>query len=240
MATRAAIWSHGGSVQDASENVVLNSPETVAAVKFLAKLQNDTMTEEIFGRTASPNNQGLIAGELSYILNSISAYRSLQKINEEAAADIGFVPALADPAGAFASSHVWQIYVIPKYVQGAELEAAKKFILDHTAVYHSELYNFPCYPSTVPNLAGWLDDDPFRSHPADKLKVLDTVNKWSVYIGYPGTANPAVMHAFGQNLVVNMVARVAKGEQSAEASVAEAHTRAEEIFADWRARTYLR
>ena len=245
MATRAVIWSHGGSVQDANENVVLNSPETIAAVKYYARLQNDAMTDEVFGWTASSNNQGLIAGELSYILNSISAYRSLQKIDEEAAADIGFVPALAGPAGAFASSHVWQIYVIPKYVQGAELEAAKKFILDHTAVYsdavyNSELYNFPCYPSTVPELPGWVENDPFGSQPADKLKVLETVNEWSVYIGYPGTANPAVMQAFGENLVVNMVARVAKGEQSAEDSVAEAHARAEEIFADWRARGYLR
>ncbi len=245
MATRAVIWSHGGSVQDENENVVLNSPETVAAVKFLAKLQNDAMTEEIFGWTASSNNQGLIAGELSYILNSISAYRSLQRIDEEAAADIGFVQALAGPAGAFASSHVWQIYVIPKYVEGAELEAAKQFILDHTetysdAVYHSELYNFPCYASTVPELAGWLGEDPFGSEPADKLKVLETVNEWSVYIGYPGTANPAVMQAFGENLVVNMVAKVAKGEQSAEDAVAEAHARAEQIFADWRARGYLR
>ena len=245
MATRAVIWSHGGSVQDANENVVLNSPETIAAVKYYARLQNDAMTDEVFGWTASSNNQGLIAGELSYILNSISAYRSLQKIDEEAAADIGFVPALAGPAGAFASSHVWQIYVIPKYVQGAELEAAKKFILDHTAVYsdavyNSELYNFPCYASTVPELPGWVENDPFGSQPADKLKVLETVNEWSVYIGYPGTANPAVMQAFGENLVVNMVARVAKGEQSAEDSVAEAHARAEEIFADWRARGYLR
>ena len=48
------------------------------------------------------------------------------------------------------------------------------------------------------------------------------------------------MQAFGENLVVNMVARVAKGEQSAEDSVAAAHARAEEIFADWRARGYLR
>ena len=245
MATRAVIWAHGGSVQDENENVVLNSPETIAAVKFYARLQNDAMTDEVFGWTASSNNQGLIAGELSYILNSISAYRSLQKIDEDAAADIGFVQALEGPAGAFASSHVWQIYVIPKYVQGAELEAAKRFILDHTAtyrdaVYHSELYNFPCYAGTVPELTGWLRNDPFGSQPADKLKVLETVNDWSVYIGYPGTANPAVMQVFGENVVVNMVARVAKGEQTAEQSVAAAHARAEEIFADWRARGYLR
>jgi multiple sugar transport system substrate-binding protein len=241
MATRAAIWAWGGSVQDENENVVLNSPETIEAVKFYAQLQNDTMTEEVFGWTPSSNNQGLIAGELSYILNSISAFRSLQKIDPEAAEDIQFVPALAGPVGAFASSHVWQIYVIPKYVEGAELEAAKQFILDHTAnysdaVYNSELYNFPCYASTVPELDGWLDEDPFGSNPANKLDVLKTVNDWSVYIGYPGTANPAVMQVFGENIVVNMVASVALGEKTAEESVAEAHARAEAIYEDWRAK----
>ena len=48
MANRAAIWSFGGSVQDENENVVLNSPETIAAVKYLAQLQNEAMTDEVF------------------------------------------------------------------------------------------------------------------------------------------------------------------------------------------------
>ena len=103
MANRAAIWSFGGSVQDENENVVLNSEETIAAVKYLAQLQNEAMTDEVFGWTAASNNQGLIAGELSYILNSNSAYRSLQKIDEAAAANIGFTSALAGPGGAWAS-----------------------------------------------------------------------------------------------------------------------------------------
>ena len=84
MANRAAIWSFGGSIQDEDENVVLNSEETIAAVKYLAQLQNEAMTDEVFGWTAASNNQALIAGEVSYILNSNSAYRSLQKIDEAA------------------------------------------------------------------------------------------------------------------------------------------------------------
>ena len=76
MAARAMIWSFGGSVQDANENVVLNSPETVAAVDYMVKLFKATMTAEVFAWNAASNNQGLIAGNLSYILNSISAYRT--------------------------------------------------------------------------------------------------------------------------------------------------------------------
>ncbi len=241
MAVRSIVWAWGGSLQDENENVVLDSPETIAAVKFLARLQNEVMTPEVFGWTAASNNQGLIAGELSYILNSISAYRSLQKIDAEAAADIRFVPALEGPAGAFASSHVWQIWVIPSYVQGDALEAAKRFILDHMenyseATYHSELYNFPCFASTTPELDEWLSNDPFGSEPANKLEVLKSVNDWSVHVGYPGVSNPAAMQAYSENLMVNMVASVALGEKTAGEAVADAHARAEAIFAEWRTR----
>ena len=241
MANRAAIWSFGGSVQDENENVVLNSEATIAAVKYLAQLQNEAMTDEVFGWTAASNNQGLIAGELSYILNSNSAYRSLQKIDEAAAANIGFTPALAGSAGAYASSHVWQIYVIPKYVEGDQLAAAKQFILDHTENYsdvtfYSELYNFPCLPSTVPELDGWLEEDPWGSSPPNKFEVLKTVNDWSVHLGFPGVTNPAISQVFAESVVANMVAQVALGEMSAEDAVAAAHERVEAIFGEWRAR----
>ena len=241
MANRAAIWSFGGSVQDEDENVVLNSEATIAAVKYLAQLQNEAMTDEVFGWTAASNNQGLIAGELSYILNSNSAYRSLQKIDEAAAANIGFTSALAGPAGAYASSHVWQIYVIPEYVEGDELAAAKQFILDHTenyseATYYSELYNFPCLPTTVAELDGWLEEDPWGSSPPNKFEVLKTVNDWSVHLGFPGVTNPAISQVFAESIIANMSAQVALGEKTAEESVAQAHERVEEIFADWRAR----
>ena len=197
MANLAAIWSYRWQCPGRERKCRAQQPEeTIAAVKFLAQLQNEAMTDEVFGWTAASNNQGLIAGELSYILNSNSAYRSLQKIDEAAAANIGFTSALAGPAGAYASSHVWQIYVIPKYVEGDELAAAKQFILDHTenyseATYYSELYNFPCHASAVPELDGWLEEDPWGSQPPNKFEVLKTVNDWSVHLGFPGVTNPS-------------------------------------------------
>lgn len=241
MAARAAIWSFGGSIQDENENVVLNSPETIAAVKYLAQLQNEDMTDEVFAWNPASNNQGLIAGELSYILNSISAYRSLQKIDAQAANDIGFTPALQGPGGAFASSHLWHIYVIPKHVEGDDLQAAKDFILHlvenySDATYNSELYDFPAFASTVPDLNDWLNADPFDSVPPDKLAFLSTVNDWSAWLGYPGVANPAIGQVFNEFVISSMVARVALGQMTAEESVAEAAAHVEDIFNSWRAK----
>lgn len=243
MAMRAILWSFGASVQDENENVVLNSPEALAALEYTKELFDGAMSDEVFGWTAASNNQGLISGDLSYILNSISAYRSLQKIDEEAANNVGFTPALEGPAGAFASSHVWQIYVIPTYVEGEELELAKQFLLDHTGMaadisYESELYNFPCRAGAMPEgqLEEWLANDPFGSQPANKLEILAGAADWGVHLGYPGVANPAISQVFGESLIVNMFAEVARGEKEPQEALDETTQRIEAIFEDWRAR----
>jgi multiple sugar transport system substrate-binding protein len=243
MAMRAIIWSYGGSIQDADECVTINSPEVLEAVNYVVDLYNNTMTEEVFAWGAASNNQGLIAGELSYILNSISAYRSLQKIDPEAADNIGFVPALSGPRGdQHASAHLWYIYVIPSYVEeGPELEAAKDFLLHLTANYNqatfnSELYNFPAFESTVPQLEGWLANDPFGSRPADKLTLLLTAKDWVTYLGWPGPSNPAIAEVYATNVIPTMMGRAALGELTPEEAIAEAETQINDIFAKWRDR----
>ncbi len=240
MANREVIWSFGGSVQDADGKVVFNSPATVAAVRYLAQLQNEAMTAEVFGWTGASNNQALIAGGASFILNPDSAYRSLQKVDEAAAANIGFSPALMGPAGAYGGTHVW-VSVIPAYVRGAELRAAKKFLLDFTAnyadvTYHSELFNLPCYPETVHELDQWLDKDPFGSIPANKFAILKTGIDRAVNFGYPGFSSPAIAQVYAEHIIPKTIAQVALGEATADEAVAQAHERIEEIFASWRER----
>jgi len=246
MAMRAIIWSFGGSIQDENECVTVNSPEVIEAVDYLVDLYNQTMTEEVFAWNAASNNQGLIAGELSYILNSISAYRSLQKIDPEAADNIGFVPALKGPRGdQHASAHVWSIYVVPNYVEdGPEFEAAKAFMLHlvanyNQATFNSELYNFPAFKSTVPQLyeeGSWLDVDPFGSRPADKLRMLLGSEEWVTHLGWPGPSNPAVSEVYATNIIPTMMGRAALGELTPEEAVAEAEVQINDIFEKWRAR----
>jgi len=44
---RGLIWSYGGSIQDEGQNVVINSPEVLEAVKFARALYQETMTDEV-------------------------------------------------------------------------------------------------------------------------------------------------------------------------------------------------
>ena len=240
MAARAIIWSFGGSIQDERENLVFNSPQTIEAVDYMSRLFRATMTDEVFAWNAASNNQGLIAGSLSYILNSISAYRTAQTANPDVARDVFFTPPLKGPRGVqLASEHVIPIYVIPKHAKNPD--AAKEFILHLMANYsqatnNTELYTFPAFPQTVPQLDGWLENDPFGSQPADKLAFLKDAEKWSTTIGHPGPANAAIGEVFDTFILPKMMARAARGELSPRDAVIDAENQIRSIFDRWRER----
>src|SRR2546428_10313819 len=99
MAARAMIWSFDGSVQDASENVVLKSDQTLEALTFGVRLFKAGMNPSVMSWNAASNNQALNARQTGYILNSISAYRPAQGNKLPMADDLIFVPALQVPRG---------------------------------------------------------------------------------------------------------------------------------------------
>ncbi len=238
MAARAMIWSFGGSIQDENENVVINSPQTIEAVEFMTRLFRATMTDEVFGWNAASNNQGLIAGTLSYILNSISAYRTAQTANPDKAVDTFFTAPLKGPRGVMlASEHVIPIYTIPQHAKNPD--AAKEFILHLVANYsqatnNTELYTFPAFPRTVPQLNEWLDNDPYGSQPANKLALLKDAGKWTTNVGHPGPANAAEGEVFDTFILPKMMAKAARGELSPRDAVIDAENQIKPIFDKWR------
>jgi hypothetical protein len=237
MVGRSLLWSYGGAEQDENENLAINSPETIAAVQFMKELFEGAMTDEVFAWNPASNNQGLVGGKLSYIVNSISAYRTTQKVNPQQANDTFFVKALEGPADALAAQHVMYNWIVPEHAENPD--AAQEFLLHYTenharATWESELYDFPAYPKQVPQLNDWLDNDPFGSEPADKLSVLKDALDWSTNVGRPGNSNTAIGEVFGTFIIPNMYARAARGKQSPEESVAQAESQMKPIFAKWR------
>lgn len=241
MAAQTLMWAYGAAIQDASENVTINSPETIESVNYMKELFETAMTPEVFGWNAASNNQLLVAGRASYILNSISAYRTAQKDQPEVGADVFFRPPLVGPAGdeaAVAHGHAVFISMIPNHAQNPD--TAKEFLMHlvenyNAAFEQSEFYDLPAWPSTVPDLDSLLQDDPYGSEPADKLSFLGTAGEWTTNLGHPGPANAAMGEIFALPILPNMMARAARGEQTAEESVAQAEEEINAIFEKWRA-----
>ncbi|HEV2778733.1 MAG TPA: extracellular solute-binding protein [Actinophytocola sp.] len=237
MVLRALMWSYGASEQDENEKVTLNSPETVAAVEYMTKLYKDAMTPEVFSWNAASNNQGLVAGKLSYIVNSISAWRTAQGSNPTVADDVFFVPALKGPRAALHAQHVLYNWIIPKHAKG--VDNAKEFLLHYTAnfasaTYNSKLYDFCAWDNLTPNRKAWVENDPFGAKPADKLKLLSDPVPWSANIGHPGPSSTAIGEVFNTFIIPNMFARAARGEASPQQAVADAERQVTAIFDKWR------
>src|SRR6266496_924054 len=245
MASRAMLWSFDGSIQDANENVVLKSDQALEALNFAKRLYEAGMTPAVLSWNAASNNQALNARQTSYILNSISAYRTAQDNKLPVADDIFFVPALKGPRGTrWASEHVMGIYAIWKFAQSPDV--AKQFLLDLVAHYRdavsaSKLYNFPSFPGSVADPGTALGqkaaaNDPFGSTPPSKLKPISTALQWATNIGHPGPANPAESEVFDTFVLPTMFANVATGRMTAPQALDDAHQQVKRIFEKWRSK----
>jgi multiple sugar transport system substrate-binding protein len=236
MAMRALLWSYGGSVQDRNGNVVLNSKNTIEAVKFMRALYKEAETAEVFSWDPSSNNRGILAGKLSYVDNAISVTRSAEKDNPEMSKQIQLRPALRGPKGRLACEHVMDCYVIWEFAENKE--GAKQFLIDlidnfETAFKASEFYNFPCFTSTVPNINQLLANDP-KAVPNNKYAVLQDALKWSTNVGYPGYASAAIDEVFNTFVIPTMFAKAARDEMTPEAAVKAADAEVRRIFAKWK------
>jgi multiple sugar transport system substrate-binding protein len=197
MAMRAILWSHDASIQDENEQVVLNSPETLEAIRFAVELFKRASPEVLTWNAAS-NNQAFNSRATSIILNSISAYRAAQD-NKLAlpggapgslADNTFFTGALKGPRGtALSSEHVMHVYVIWKFSKQQDL--AKEFLAHLVAnaraeALNSKLYDTPSFLGAMadPNVpvaqkprAGWewlkaqFEKDPNSHKPDDPAQT---------------------------------------------------------------------
>jgi len=238
MAMRAIMYSFGSSEQDEEGNLVLNSRETLEAVKYVTSLYKECMTDEVFTWDASSNNRFMVSGKGSLALNAISVTRTAEKTDPEMESKIWLAKAPRGPVRRIGLEHVMDVYVIWKFAEN--IDGAKKFLVDYvkdfrTAFLASEFYNFPCYAQTVPDIKQLIAHDP-KAKPPDKYKVLEDVLDWATNVGYPGYATAAIDEIFSTWVISTMFARAAAGRMSPQEAINAAEANCKVIFEKWQAR----
>jgi multiple sugar transport system substrate-binding protein len=232
---RGLLWSYGAAIQDeAGKRIVLNSKETVEATKYVAALYKEAMTSDVLSWNDASNNQYIVSGVASYIVNPISAYRSAQKANKTLADDIFVIDPPKGPAKQMMGA-ASEFYGIWKFAKNKEAAIAfLKYYADNwpEAFKASEGYNNPCFANLVPKPMPILSNDP-TSTPHDKLAILQDSDKWSAIPGYPGPATPATDEIYYAFIINDMMARAATGQLSAEDSVKGATQQCEGILKKW-------
>jgi multiple sugar transport system substrate-binding protein len=238
MALRAIMYSHGASVQDEEANVVINSKQTLEAVKFVRALFKEAMTPEVFNWHPASNNTFMLQGKGSLALNAISITRAAEKEDPEMSKKIWLAKSPAGPVRRMGLAHLMNVYVIWKFAEN--IEGAKQFLVDYIGTFRkaflgSEFYNFPCFPGTVSDLKTLIANDP-KADPPDKYKVLGDVQEWTTNVGYPGYANAAIDEIFGTYVIIEMFRKAARDEATPEDAVKEAEAECKRIFAIWKER----
>src|SRR5438477_4916529 len=241
MAMRAVLYSWGGSEQDTHGNIVLQSKNTVEAVKFVKALYTETMSPEVLSWDPSSNNRAMLAGKASVVLNAISITREGENKQMPIVDNIYLAKAMKGPVRRMGTEHVMSCYVIWKFA--ANIEGAKKFLVDYIGNFRrafdaSEYYNFPCWPKQVPDLKEALAKD-IKGKPAGKYNVIGDAIDWAANVGYPGYANAAIGEIFATWVINTMFAKASTGAMSPEDAVKEADEKCKAILKKWKERKLL-
>jgi multiple sugar transport system substrate-binding protein len=239
----ALLYCFGGFVQNESNQIVFNSGANrkgaMDALKLMADIYKNGMSDEVFAWTAASNNQAYLAGRLSLAENAVSIARTAEDQNPTLAADTWLAPIPRGPHMRMGNEHVMGVYVIWKFAKNKE--AAKKFLVDQQLGYRdhflqSKFYNFPAWTNAVkggfPAIRKLTAAD--KHTPNGKYTVLTTIaQKYTTNIGYPGYSNAAIDDIFNQFLVPQMFAQVAQGKMTPAEAVSGMDRTFKSIHRKW-------
>jgi multiple sugar transport system substrate-binding protein len=229
------MYAFGSSVQDAEGGLILNSPETLEALKFVKALFEDAMTPEVLAWDASSNNRFMLSGKGSLALNAISITRTGESQGIPVVDNVWLAKAAEGPARRIGLEHVMDVYVVWNFAEN--IDGAKKFLVDYVGNFRdgflgSEFYNFPCFPDQVPDLQQLIANDS-KAKPADKYAVLSDVLDWATNVGYPGFANAAIDEIFSTWVLNTMFAKAATGAETPEDALKAAEATSQRIWTKW-------
>ena len=229
------LHGYGASVQDEDGRVVINSPDSVEAVKVGAALFREAMAPDVLNWDITSNNRYLLSGRGSLIINSIAAVRALETQDPALSAKVGLLPVPRGPKARL-SPYGSSVWVIWKFSENRD--AGQRFLVDLATDYREPLVRsrylqVPAFPGAVEDLAAVVGHDP-SAQPPDKYALLSGAADWTTNVGYPGHFNAAMDEVVKRFVVSQMFAAAARGEMTAEEAVRAAEARINPIYDKWR------
>lgn len=228
----------GSFLQDESGRPALDSESTVAAVEYMAELHRSGGESSVLDWSVTSNNQFVLSGRGSLIVNAISLVRRAEDLGMPFARNLWMWPMPGGPQGRLGLGQYTSVYSIWKFAKNRN--AAEKFLADlclasSEAVAASTFFNYPTFPGACPAKQIYAAAAADRRAPRGKYSILATVaSEYTRNLGYPGYANAAVQDVFDAYLIPRMFAEVAQGRMTAADSVRATATQMRAIWRRWR------
>lgn len=229
----------GSFIQDESGALAIDTDNTVEAVEFMADLQAQGGESSAFDWNVTSNNQFVLSGRGSLIMNAISPIRRAEDLAMPFADELWIWPVPSGPRGRLGLGQYTGVYSVWKFAKNRD--AAEKFLADlcvasGDSVPASSFFNYPSFPGAHPAKQIYKAAAADPRAPKGKYSILTTVaSRYTRNAGFPGHTNAAVEETLDRFLIPQMFAQVAHGRMSAAESVRATAAQMKAIWRRWRA-----
>ena len=221
------LWSFGGAVTDADDNIVLDSPETRAALEFVQQLYNDAMIDSAVTWDDGANNRAYLAGEVSCTNNASSILWAGRRDGIDFMANTTHASYPSGPAGLVQFSQVHSLGVM-NYTEN--VDAAKDLLrfINSPQVWgpmglNTFAFNYPLFEN-------YQDDPsmPWNFDPA--LGAFRGLPATGHTLGFPGKPSAAASEVASSFVITDMFGSVCAGAASIDEAIETAIEQIQDIY----------
>jgi multiple sugar transport system substrate-binding protein len=223
------VWAHGGKMVDKKNNVVINSPETIAALEYSKQLY-ETFVPGTLSWLDPNNNKAFLDGQISMTNNGISIYYAAKTSKDEKlqemAKDINHANFPVGPVGRPTETHLifpMMIFKYSKYPNAAKEYLRFMMEKEQFVPWQQASIGYVTQPLKAYESNPVWTSDPKATPYRDLMKNMLP----NGYDGEMGYASAACMADF---IIVNMVAEAASGSKSPKEAAERAQKRAERYY----------
>jgi len=227
--THWCLWAHGGKMVDDNNNVVLDSPETVAALEY-AKQLYATFIDGVLSWLDPSNNKAFLADQIGLTFNGISIYTVAKNSPDSAvkaiAADMNHANAPIGPVGHATEFQLMLNTYAFKYSKYPNAVREYLRFMWESPQVDGWLKAANGYVS--PPMPAWNDNPVWTDDP--KVTPFRDGLKYAIDNGYSGSLGTASAAAMGGFVVVDMFGEACTGNQTPKAAAQRAADRAKHYY----------
>jgi len=220
------LWAHGGNLVDANDKVIINSPETAAALEYGKQLY-EVMIPGTASWNDSFNNKAFLSGQISWTNNGVSIYAAAKRDSmAEIVEDMNHANWPIGPVGKPTEFHIAYPIMVMDYTKVPN--ASKAFI---AFMLEAENYN-----KWLEGAVGYITHplNAYDSNPVwtsdPKLTVARDAGKRTLTAGHLGSVGEKAAAALADFIVLDMFANVATGRESVEGAMKMAERQASRLY----------
>jgi multiple sugar transport system substrate-binding protein len=227
--THWLVWSHGGKMVDKQGNVVIDSPQTEAALEYGKKLY-ETFIPGTLSWLDPNNNKAFLDGQIGMTANGISIYYAAKNSTDQKlkdmVADIGHANFPIGPVGKTTELNLFfpmMLFKYSKYPNAAKAYLAFMMEKEQYEPWQQAAIGYVSHPLIAYEKNPLWGSDPKNLPYSNSMKVMLP----NGYDGPMGYASAATMADF---ILVNMVAEAVSGAKPVKEAMQRAKARAERYY----------